>query len=371
MDRKNLLQNILIIITIIILFSLVFSLFYNKISLVWDRGAIEQNIQEENQMDNPRDMEIFGEKIEGKKPEIVEVDEIVLGTVAEIKTFWNDEAKAREAIDDAYKEIERTRQIFDNYDNESDVSQLNAKKLARYMSVEITLLIRKSIEYSKLTNGSFDITIKPLLDTYRDSFAIYNRPPNFNEIAKALYSVGYENIEINDELIKLNRGASIDLGGIAKGYIIDRSVEAMKKKGITNGIVNIGGDLKVFNDNEKKEWRIALENPADKKEYITILSVRDKAVATSGNYERFFDKGKKVSHIMDPKTGKDAQGLISVTIITDNAIDADAMATGVFVMGKEKGLELVENMENMEALIITEDKEIFRSSGFEKYEVKE
>jgi len=154
------------------------------------------------------------------------------------------------------------------------------------------------------------------------------------------------------------------LGGIAKGYAVDRAIEILKEKGIKNALVNAGGDMQTIGKKYgNMQWGIALANPRNTNEFITAFPISNKAIVTSGDYERFFDENKSFHHIVDPNTGYSATELISVTILADNAFDADAISTAVFVLGKEKGLDLIESLNNTEALIITNNKEIFTSSG--------
>ena len=207
--------------------------------------------------------------------------------------------------------------------------------------------------------------MQPILDLYTHTFQELNRSPTDNEIKETLKTVGYENIFIKNKYAELKPNTKITLGGIAKGYIIDKAIEVLKNNNINHALVNAGGDMRAIGNKGKDNWQIALQNPRDKKDSITTIQLNNKAVATSGDYERYFDDNFKFHHIVDPRTGYSATELISVTILTDKAIDADALATSVFVLGKEKGLELIENLENTEGLIITSEKEIIKSSGFD------
>lgn len=270
-------------------------------------------------------------------------------------------------IGEAYRELERISLIMDIYNENSEIYQLNKyKELPDNLTLsdELMYVVEKSIAYSEITEGSFDITISPLLQLYKRSFSEHQKPPADEQIKDELEKVSYKNIVISDidNRIILKNSASIDLGGIAKGYAIDRALEI-----IGRGSVNIGGDLRIKGTSQI----ISLANPEKSDDYITRFRIRDGCIATSGNYERFFDREKKVHHIMDPKTGKSVQGLISVTIIGNKkkAIDCDALATGVFVMGKEKGLEVINSLDGFEALIIDDSNNIFRSRNLKRFEI--
>jgi thiamine biosynthesis lipoprotein len=165
------------------------------------------------------------------------------------------------------------------------------------------------------------------------------------------------------------QGMAITLGGIAKGYAVDKAVSVLKDKGCMNGFVNAGGDGMYFGTKQDGSyWRVGLRNPDNKSESIVILNISDMAVVTSGNYEHYFNESARLSHISDPRTGYSCQSLISATVIARSAIQADTLATAVFVLGPEQGMELIESMDQTECLLITSDRDIIRSSGFKTYE---
>jgi FAD:protein FMN transferase len=297
----------------------------------------------------------------------------VMSTFSEIKSNNN------KKINEAYKEIEKVQSTMNVYDEKTEIAELNREKEIQ-ASEELFYVVNKSAYYSQISNGSFDITVLPLILLYKNSFEQMKRAPNEEEIGNELKMVGYKNlifekgiiedfdgkkgISKERDWIKLQNNASIDLGGIAKGYAIDRALEKLD-----NGIVNLGGQVGVKGN---KKHKIALVNPDNKDEFITRFELSNGCISTSGNYERYFDKSKQNHHILDPKTGKSAQGLISVTIIGDNkkGIDCDALSTSVFVMGKERGIELINNIDGFYAFIIDENDSIIRSNGIEKYEIE-
>jgi thiamine biosynthesis lipoprotein len=162
---------------------------------------------------------------------------------------------------------------------------------------------------------------------------------------------------------------AVALGGIAKGYAVDEAVTVLREEGIDSGFVNAGGDGYYFGEKpDGSAWTVGLQDPEKSADPVTIITVRDRAVTTSGNYERYYNESAAVSHIADPRTGYPSSELISSTIIADSALEADALATAVFVMGEEDGLTLVESLDRVECLIITPDKRIVRSEGFAAYE---
>jgi len=160
----------------------------------------------------------------------------------------------------------------------------------------------------------------------------------------------------------------ITLGGIAKGYAVDEALEVLEGMDIKHALVNAGGDMATLGSKPEGEpWNVALVNPEDTSQSLATFTFWDKAIATSGNYERYFDPEKEAHHIINPKTGYSAKECISVTIIAENCMQADALATGVFVMGPDDGIKLVESLDDVECLIVDADRIIHRSSGLNKY----
>jgi len=294
-----------------------------------------------------------------------EISRELMGTKVTITVYNDDKDKAKEVIELAFNEIKRIDSLLSNYKNDSEVSLLNRNGFIEEPSNDMLYNVKKSLRYSELSEGAFDITVQPLLDLYKDSFENKKRAPTDNEIKETLELVNFENIVIEFKKIRFEKkGIKITLGGIAKGYAVDKAIDVLKKNDIKHALVNAGGDLRAIGNKGKKNWSIALANPRNKREYVALIELNNKSVATSGDYERYFDEDKKFHHIVNPKTGYSADELISVTIITDKAVDADALATSVLVLSKEKGLELIEKLENVEGLIITKEKEIIKSSGF-------
>lgn len=289
----------------------------------------------------------------------------LMGTEVEITILNLDYDEADAVIEKAFEEISRIENMMSNYVNDSYVYILNKDGIVEDVSDEFFRLIKDSIYYGDLSEGGFDITVQPILDLYSYTFSELGRPPTDDEISDVKQKVGYSYIAFKHrDIFFLKDNMSITLGGIAKGYAIDKAIEVLQEEGIEHALVNAGGDMKALGDKNGKPWQIALRNPRDKKDYISIIDLNGSSVATSGDYERYFDDEKKFHHIVDPRTGYSATSLISVTIIAPEAKDADALATSVFVLGAEAGMELIESLDDVEGLLITKEKEIIRSNGF-------
>jgi len=259
-----------------------------------------------------------------------------MDTFAEISCYSSDKDGTLDAIKDAFREMERIEKVFNRFDEESEISKINNLAGGEGLTIgpEAFGLIERSIYYSRISGGNFDITAAPQkTGRYKDIILDKDRA----------------SIRFLDEDIK------IDLGGIAKGYAVDRAKEILVSKGIENALVNIGGNMfGVGNPPGKKGWQIGIQHPGDKNNIIHRLNLKDKAVSTSGDYER-------PSHIIDPVTGLAARGVMSVTITGPSAEAADALSTAVFVMGIEDGLSLIESLEDIEAFIFTKDGKLVKS----------
>jgi thiamine biosynthesis lipoprotein len=218
-----------------------------------------------------------------------------------------------------------------------------------------------------ISNGSFDITVQPILDLYTETFQNEKRPPTEEEVKEAQKRIDYRQIILTENQISIGPDQEITLGGIAKGYAVEKAVDILKSMGIKSALVNAGGNMRAIGKKpDDLPWNIALKNPRNETEYLTMVYLDNNAIATSGDYERYFNENKTFHHIINPKTGYSATELISTTIVTENAFDADALSTTVFVLGKEKGLQLCESLENTSCLIITRNREIIKSSKWKE-----
>jgi thiamine biosynthesis lipoprotein len=297
-----------------------------------------------------------------------------MGTVVTVKAYMPDSGDALPAIDAAFKEMARIDSIS-GYEKGSETDRINSNP-NRFVpvSADVAGMVRKTIHYSEISNGAFDITVGPLMILWHrfegESLAV----PSQSSIASALSLVDFRKISVDSTSVKLAiPGGSIDLGAIAKGYAVDRGTAVLESLGAAGGLVDAGGDIGTFGKRpDGRSWRIGLKDPRTPDSIAMVFEVADISVVTSGDYERYFMKdGVRYHHIVDPSTGFPARGCCSVTIIADKATDADALATTVFVLGPEKGMALVESLPNTECLIIVcEDgkRQILRSSGLAKYE---
>ncbi len=279
---------------------------------------------------------------------------ILMDTICEIKVYSR--INPQKKLEKIFKEIARIDTLM-SFEKNGDIKKLNQK--GRIKAHPYTLfVVKKALKIAKETHGKFDITIRPIMEIWKD----FEKPvlPNPEEIKKFLNFVDYEKIMIKGDSIILPRGFELDLSGIAKGFAVDLAVELLKKEGFKKGLVNFGGDIKVFGN---KNFIIGVKHPR-KEGIICKVKLKEKAIATSGDYEKYFEiNGKRYHHILNPETGYPAEGIISVTVIADNAIDADAFATALFLMKPEKALKFAKE-KNLEILIITKDLKMYMTEGF-------
>ncbi|MBN1393275.1 MAG: FAD:protein FMN transferase [Sedimentisphaerales bacterium] len=306
----------------------------------------------------------------------------VMGTFTRVVAVAADTNTAKSCIEAAFAEIEEIDRLMSKHKSDSEISELNRDGFTRAVKVSKPTyeVLQKSIEFSKLSIGAFDVTVGPLVDLWHSAEEV-NTLPSDSELQQARAKVGYDKLilDANEESIRFAaEGMEIDLGGIAKGYAIDKAVEVMKRSGAAGGMVVVGGELQCFGlpPAGQNNWRIGVQDPEKAKDGfdtgtpLLVLNLTDAAVATSGHYRRFVTiGGERYSHIVDPASGHSSETLASVTIICSNSICADALATAVSVMGAEKGLALIRKMPGTEAILITSSPkcEIIKTSGAEKF----
>lgn len=265
-----------------------------------------------------------------------------------------------ETISAAFEECARYEHIFSRTDEESEVSRLNRSGEEFINVSECTrTVIERGIWYGELTAGRFDITMCPVSELWNFE---NQQIPGRDEISEALKNVDYQGIEVTDKGICLH-GKKLDLGGIAKGYIADCLVEYLRDNGAENGIVNLGGDLRVFGN---KEQIVRVQAPDGG--YAAAVSVKNRAVVTSGTYERnFINDGVNYHHILDPSTGCGAAtDIAGATVICKSAMDGDALATSCILLGSECAAELIEGLADTEAIFINNSGDVWYTSGIEE-----
>lgn len=281
--------------------------------------------------------------------------------------------KAEQSIDESIAEFRRIEQTMSEWRPDSDLSELNrlAGRESVDISAELFRLLSASYQVSELSQGAFDITFKSAgkLWDFRKA-----KVPTQDQIERSIENIDYRRLVLSEaesgsgyRAYLTHPGTQVGMGAIAKGYAIDRAVQILRSGGFSAFSINAGGDLYVSGKTEKRLWNVGIQHPRDSQSLLASLTVSNLAIATSGDYERYFIKdGERFSHIIDPATGFPANLCQSVTIMATRAFWADALATAVFVMGPEQGLQLIESLEGIETLIVDQSGGVIMSSGFNK-----
>ena len=295
----------------------------------------------------------------------------IMGTDVSVLLWADDEARGRAAIAAVMQDMRAVDQQFSPYIPSSELAQINTLAASKTLpiSAEMAFLIDKSLYYSKLTQGAFDITFASVgwFYDYRKSIR-----PSEDQRASLLPAINYHWLNFDKTKRTLHfahKNVRIDLGGIAKGYAVDRAIELLKARGIRHATVSAGGDSRLLGDKLGQPWHIGIKNPrpkSDKDAVITLLPLSDSAVSTSGDYERYFIEprtGERVHHIINPKTGKSASEVMSVTILGPLGADTDALSTSVFVLGVKEGLALINRLPGFDTMIIDKQGKAHYSQG--------
>lgn len=294
----------------------------------------------------------------------------LMGNHFEISAVSDSEVWANDRIDAGVYEIQRIEKLLTTFNEESETSLINryAGMAPVTVSRETFGLIERSLRISRLTQGSFDISYGSIDKRLWNFDTNMKALPDKETAKKMVRLINYRNIILDDEnctVFLKEKGMRIGFGGIGKGYAAERARFVMKSLGVESGIVNASGDLTTWGlQPNGKPWTIGIANPNSSHELFSYLDVTNMAVATSGNYEKFvMINGKKYSHTIDPRTGLPVSGIKSVTIITLNAEIADAMATPVMIMGIKAGMNLINQMKDIEAIVVDDNNTIYASDN--------
>lgn len=292
----------------------------------------------------------------------------LMGSRFDITVVAKDSVEADIYIEDAVAEIRRIEKLISSWDMKSQTSSINKFAGVRPVSVDLELfnLIDRSIEISALTDGAFDISYASMDKLWRYDGSMTSLPSQ-GEIKKSVEKVGYKNIILdksnNTVFLKL-KGMKIGFGAIGKGYAADMAKSLLIARGVKAGIINASGDMSTWgNQPNGSEWKVAITNPLNRDKVFAMLPITNSAIVTSGNYEKYVTFGnKRYSHIIDPRTGYPSSGIISVTVLAPKAELADALASSVFVMGIEAGIDRINQLPNIECIIIDESGVVTKSN---------
>jgi len=301
----------------------------------------------------------------------------IMGTLATVTAVARDLRTASAAVEAGYSRLEDVNRLMSDYVDDSEIGRLNrfAGGPPLPVSAETYECVRRAVEFGRLTGGAFDLTCRPLIELWRKA-AARGRLPTDPELAEARSRVGWDRVRLDTQARAIalpQAGMQIDLGGIAKGYALDLAAEAMRKAGAQAALVEVGGDVVAAGCSpEGRPWRVGVKHPFQTG-LLLVLELSDRAVATSGVQQRFFEiEGRRFSHIVDPRTGQPARQAPSVTVIAQDGITADAWATALSVLSVEEGRQLLAagTAPGVEAMWVSGSSAepiITRTPGFEAY----
>ena len=300
----------------------------------------------------------------------VSASRLSMGSTLTLTAWTGDEPAAKAAFDGVFAESTRLERLMSTWIPESDVSRINRGAGTRPVpvSVEVREVLKTARQMSDWTNGRFDVTFGALSGLWKFDHDQDNVVPDMRDVRRRLPLIDYRAIQIDDAagtVFVARHGMSIHLGGIGKGYAVDRGAAILRAAGLRDFMIQSGGDIYVAGLKDGKPWRLGIQDPRGApNHYFAQLDLSDGTFSTSGDYERAFVKsGRRYHHILDPATGEPARGTRSVTIVTSRAVLADGLSTGVFILGPDQGMALVERLPDVEGVIVSDKNEVLISRG--------
>jgi len=291
-----------------------------------------------------------------------------MGTQAYIEVLAKDDVQAQQAIAVVEAEFARVNALMSPWVESSELSLLN-REAARQpvtVSAELWQLLARARQVSELSHGAFDITFASV--GFKFDYRLQQKPSDAERKEQAQW-INYRYVQLlPNNQVKFSRPqVKIDLGGIAKGYTVEQSIQLLKKMGIRHALVSAGGDTRLLGDKAGRPWLVAIKHPRAEDKQVAQLPLADQAISTSGDYERYFiEDGKRYHHILDPKTGQSPTELMSVSVIGPDATQTDALSTTLFVLGLERGMQLIEQIPGYDAVFIRSDRQLFFSKGLQQ-----
>lgn len=304
------------------------------------------------------------------EPERFSFTSTVMGTALEVVLKAGSEEEAKKAFEAVEAEMRRVESVMSEWQDGSPVSEVNREAGVRPVKVpsELFNVISGAVTVARLTGGAFDPTWAALRGLWVFTPGLENVPSE-EEIAARLGLVGYLHVELDsarETVFLRKKGAALGLGGIAKGYAVDRAMQEISSLGIRDAIVKAGGDIRVQGSEGDGGWEIGVQDPRARERIMARLTLTDISISTSGDYERYFVKdGRRYHHIIDPRKGYPAEGVMSATVIGPDTMTTDALATAVFVLGPENGIDLAERLPGIEAVVVDSSGVVHSTSGID------
>ena len=287
-----------------------------------------------------------------------------LGTNVVISAFHREVSVAENAIAQAFKAIEHVEQLMSLYRPDSQLSQLNRDGFLANPHPNFVRVLERAAILSEQSQGAFDVTIQPLWNAYQDA-KVTKGLPTQSAISDALEKVDWRKVEFSSQRISLRgKDMAITLNGIAQGFAADAARQALRTNGVDNALIDSGEIGTVGTPARKNEWAIGIKHPRAPKELLGLTKLKGRCLATSGDYETTFSDDLRHHHLLDPRTGRSPLDLSSVSVVAPTAMEADALSTAVFLMGLQKGKELIESMPNVDALFVDKSNRLIQTAGY-------
>jgi thiamine biosynthesis lipoprotein len=294
----------------------------------------------------------------------------MMDTVVRVTVYATDKASADKAVAATFARMQKVADAASIFDEKAEAFRLNRDGYLDNPSADLIELTRLSLEYNRISNGCFDITVQPLLDIWSAGLWKEKSEVQQSRVAETMKLIGSDNIELSTSRISLPvKGMKLTFGAIAKGYAVQEALNTLKIEGIKHATITAGGEIGSLGTKpDGQPWTIALVNPDNAKQSLAAFQwLGEKSISTSGNYERYFSADKKTNHLINPKTGYSVPDCTSVTTIASTNTQTDALATALFAMGPEAGINLVKSLKDVECLIVDGNNKIITSPGIDKY----
>ena len=311
---------------------------------------------------------VLGLRADKAQAEWIYREAAIMGTRCAVELWSDDRARAEQAIASVFDDMRRIDLLMSTWKPDTQLARVNELAYQEPVVVDPELfeLLAIALDYSKETDGAFDITYASVGYLYDFRRHVH---PDGAAIREALSGIDYRHVQLDPARRSVRftqAGTRVDLGGIAKGHAVDRGIELLRQAGFDRAMVNSGGDTRIIGDRFGKPWIIGIRDPDNAAVSFLRMPLTDAAISTSGDYERYFDEGgQRYHHIIDPATGASARSLRSATVIGPTALRADALSTSVFVLGPERGIELINRLPDVDAVVVTRQKKVLYSDGLE------
>ena len=288
----------------------------------------------------------------------------LMNTTVEITVLDTSRQKAEEAVEQGFAAMRETIPLFDRFDPNGRIARLNQSGKLSDVPPELSTVLQRSRQLHAMSEGAFDITVLPVLESYKRSLQRTGRPPSPEALRREQQRTGWERISLGSGSVRLESGTRITLDGIAKGYIVDAAARAIRRYGAQCALINAGGDVRAVGDKNGSPWLVGIQDPQQPNTFYQKIRLSDLAIATSGSYVNHFGDSLRHNHIVGSQSGVSPKRSLSASVLAPSAVLADGLSTTLFLSGPERGMRLCNKLRDVEALILARGNRPFASSGW-------